>query len=321
MENVEIIGVGYAQAQQKVTNLDLSKVVDTNDEWIQKRTGIESRYITKTENTSDLALRASLCAIKDAHIDRKEIDLILCTTTTPDCLTPSTACLVQEKLGLNDSAVMAFDINAACSGFVYGLQIASYMLKQYKCALVIGAETLSKILDWSDRSTCVLFGDGAGAAILKASTTKQMAFFGQSKGDAKGLLQLKGWPIAPLLQNKKSVHSYLKMDGKEVFRFALDAMQKSIYMLLERENIDLEDIDLWIPHQANIRIIQHVAKRIGLPLDKVYTNLQEYGNTSAASIAIALADAKEKGVLKEGMKVLLVGFGAGLTYGAVYIEW
>ena len=216
---------------------------------------------------------------------------------------------------------MAFDINAACSGFVYGLQIASYMLKQYTCALVIGAETLSKIIDWHDRSTCVLFGDGAGAAILRTSATKQMAFFAQSEGDVQGVLQGKGRPIGKPLTNDIQPYAYLTMDGSEVFRFAIKAMQKSIETLMEKEGLSLKDIDVWIPHQANIRIIQHVAKRMHLDLEKFYINLQEYGNTSAASIAIALADAKEKGVLKEGMKVILVGFGAGLTYGAVYLEW
>lgn len=321
MEMIQIKGVGYAQAQQKVTNEDLSKIVDTSDEWIRQRTGIQTRFVTVDENTSDLSYRASLRAIQDAQIHPTDIDLIICATATPDNVTPAVACLIQERLGLNGQHVMAFDLNAACSGFVFGLQVAGYMLKGYHCALVIGAETLSKVVDWTDRNTCVLFGDGAGAAILKPSTSKHMSSFAQSIGDAKGVLTARGFALKKPLVNGDKDYSYLYMDGREVYRFAVGAMQEAIEKVLQQEQIDLEDIDLIIPHQANLRIIKHVAKRMKLDESRFYVNVQEYGNTSAASIAIALASAKEEGYLHEGMKIVLTGFGGGLTYGAVYIEW
>ncbi|MGN1277026.1 MAG: beta-ketoacyl-ACP synthase 3, partial [Floccifex sp.] len=212
MENVEIIGCGYAKAQKKLLNTDLEKMVDTSDEWIVQRTGIHSRYITQTQNTSDLAFQAAKNAIADAKIDVSSIDCILVATATPDCITPSTACLVQEKLGLNGQECTSFDINAACSGFVYGISLASMMLENYSTILVIGAETLSKIIDWNDRNTCVLFGDGAGAAIIQKSNQKRMVSYTKSTGDKDGFLMCRGIS----LQEKQM--SYLEMNGKEVFR-------------------------------------------------------------------------------------------------------
>ncbi|MGM9946545.1 beta-ketoacyl-ACP synthase III [Floccifex sp.] len=315
MENVKIIGCGYAKAEKKLFNTDLEKIVDTSDEWIVQRTGIHSRYITQTKNTSDLAFEAAKKAIKDAQIDVSLIDCILVATTTPDCITPSTACLVQEKLGLNGQECTSFDLNAACSGFVYGLSLASMMLETYSTILVIGAETLSKIIDWNDRNTCVLFGDGAGAALIQKSNQGRMVSFTKSTGDKDGFLMCKGLS----LQEKEM--SYLEMNGKEVFRFAIEAMPYSIEKVLEKANQKIEDIDLFIPHQANIRILKHVAKKMKIDFDRIFVNLDEFGNTSSASIAIALAQAKEQGKIKKGMKMVLTGFGAGFTSGAIYLEW
>lgn len=322
MNHVKLIGTGYASAKHCISNDDLSKIVDTNDAWIYSRTGIKTRYISSDENTSDLGYRAACKAIENANIAASEIDLIIVATITPDHFTPSCACLIQEKLGLNDCHVMAFDISAACSGFVYGLQIASAMLATHKCALVIGSETLSKIIDWQDRNTCVLFGDGAGAAVLKQEVSdKRIAFYSQSIGDNKGTLEAKGVSLDKTpLHNSEKTFGYMKMDGAEVFRFALKAMEEAITQVLSQVEVSLDEVDLIIPHQANIRIIRSVAKRMKLAEDKFFVNVEHFGNTSAASVAIALAQAFEQGKIKAGMKLVLVGFGAGFTYAASYIE-
>lgn len=321
MKNITLLGCGYAAAEHCVTNVDLENVVDTNDEWINQRTGIRSRYVSSQENTSDLGYRAAMDAIKKAKIDVKAIDLIVVATTTPDHFTPSSACLIQERLGLNDCHVMAFDINAACSGFLYAMHVASSMLGQYHCALVIGSETLSKIIDWKDRNTCVLFGDGAGAAILCSTPSdKQVEFFAQSIGDHKGILRAEGIPLHGALKNVDKTFGYLQMDGGEVYRFAVKAMEDAMNKVLSQANKTMEDVDLIIPHQANIRIIRHVAKRMNIKEDKFFINLEKFGNTSAASVATALAQAFEEMKIQQGSKVLLVGFGAGFTYAACYLE-
>lgn len=321
MKNISLVGCGYAVAKHQITNADLEKVVDTNDEWITQRTGIQSRFVSSDENTSDLGYRAACDAIEKAKVDAKTIDLIVVATTTPDCFTPSCACLIQERLGLNDCHVMAFDVNAACSGFLYAMHVASSMLGQYKCALLIGSETLSKIIDWTDRNTCVLFGDGAGAAILRYEPNdKQMEYFAQSMGDNKGVLRAEGVMMHAPLKNADKSFGYLQMDGSEVFRFAVKAMEDGILKVLSQANKSIDDIDMIIPHQANIRIIRNVAKRMKLEEDKFYINLNTFGNTSAASVAIALAQAIEEGKVQKGMKILLVGFGAGFTYAASYLE-
>lgn len=321
MKNRTILGSGYAVPKHCITNVDLEKVVDTSDEWIVQRTGIKSRYISTDENTSDLGYRAAVQAITNANIDKEDIDVIIVATITPDHVTPSVACLIREKLGIERS-IMAFDINAACSGFVYGLQIATSLLEEYKTILVVGSETCSKIIDWNDRNTCVLFGDGAGALLVRREeNNKEMTFFSQSMVDVKQALIGKGKPLSPVpLQNLEPVSSYLFMDGSEVFRFAIKALEESIHEVLKKANKTLEEIDLIIPHQANIRIIKHVAKRLKLEEDKFFVNVEKYGNTSAASVAIAFAQAQEEGKLKEGMNIILVGFGAGLTYASSYME-
>lgn len=321
MNNILISGSGYAVAGQRITNDDLAQVVDTSNQWIVTRTGIHSRYVSTDENTSQLAYRAAVKAIENSGIDKNEIDLIIVATMTADNFTPSTACLVQDMLGLNGNHVMAFDVNAACSGFLYAAHIAAAMLGQYKCALVIGAETLSKLVDWTDRNTCVLFGDGAGAFVMQAADSeKQLYFYAQSIGDSSGTLQAAALPMHPALQNTEKTFGYLQMDGNEVFRFAIRAMEQAIAEALTMAGRTIDEIDLIIPHQANMRIISHVARRMKLPLERFFTNLADFGNTSAASIPIAFAQAHEQGLLKQGMKIILVGFGGGFTYGSAYLE-
>ena len=319
MNSIEILGTGFVRAQKKISNLDLEKRVDTSDEWIVQRTGISSRYVSETENTSDLAYQASLQAIEDANIQREDIDVIIVATMTPDCITPSTACLVQAKLGLNDCPIFAFDINGACSGFLYAFQIASDLLSRYEHILVIGSETISKMIDWSDRSTCVLFGDGAGAMILGRGAT-QLYHYANSEGDTQQVLQANGLSLVQDLQNNEPSTHYLIMKGNDVFRFAVRVLKESIENVLAQSNLTMDDIDLVIPHQANYRIISHVAKKMKVDLSKFYMNLQEFGNTSAASIPIAYAMAQREGKIPANGRVILVGFGAGLTYGATLID-
>lgn len=318
MTTLKCAGIGYAKAQREVKNTDLAQIVDTSDAWIQSRTGICSRYITETENTSDLAVRASLKALEDAKKSSEDIDAILCCTVTADCTTPSTASLIQGKLGCKKD-ILAFDINAACSGFIYGLITASHLLENYPCILVVASETLSKLIDWSDRNTCVLFGDGAGAAIVEKG--QPISFYTMGQSDQKGVLWAPSRSLRQPLRQAVQEVGFLQMQGREVFRFAVRAMQEAIENVLEQEHKSLDDVDLIIPHQANLRIIQHVAKQVHLPLSKFYLNLEQFGNTSAASIAIALVCAKAEGVLKRGMRIVCVGFGAGLTSGAIYMEW
>lgn len=319
----KIKGFGYAKANRRVTNEELSCHVDTNHEWIVSRTGIESRYVSEVENTSDLGCRAAQMAIHHAGIAREDIDLIITATFTPDYTTPSTACLIQEKLGLNEQHVMAFDINAACSGFLYALQCAHAMLDahQAKHALIIGAETISKQLDWNDRNTCIIFGDGAGAIVLsEEKCAGRMLHFAGSKGDCEGIIHSDAPHPRALFTPQEYLPSYVHMEGSATFRFALKAMQESIEDVLRQSGESIEDIDWIVPHQANKRIITNVCRHTGIDMNRVYMNIHEYGNTSAASIPLALGEMSEKGLLKEGMKIILSGFGAGFTWAGAYIE-
>lgn len=318
MENVKIIGCGLAEAERCVTNTDLESVVETSDEWIASRTGIRSRRISITENTSDLAVRAAHEAIVDSGIDPHEIRIIIVATLSPDCVTPSCACLVQAALGLNDAPVMAFDLNAACSGFLFALETAAALLKDDGCALVIGAETLSKILNWKDRSTCVLFGDGAGACIIRRDGNAEMNFYSRSRGDTAHALWCRSRSLQPDLANVTEEKGYLEMNGREVFRFAIQAMPDAIRAVMQGE--PAENIDLLIPHQANLRILDYVSKKMNFPMEKMAVSLDRYGNTSSASVPIALAEAWRSGRIHENMTVVLVGFGAGFTWGACRIR-
>lgn len=314
---MKILGFGKAVPRKIVTNDDLSKFVETSDEWIFQRTGIRERRISD-ENTSELAYRSAVDAIKNSNIDKNEIDLIVCATMTPDNFTPSVACMVQEKLGLGDN-VTAFDVNAACTGFVFALKIVASMLNTYhKKALVIGCETLSKIIDFEDRNTCVLFGDGAGAIVVEKDG-KSEEFYTCSFGNDKDLVA-ENVEMNFEMKNKVLKSGFLKMNGKEIFKFAINVIEKSIDNILDRTNLKLEDIKLIIPHQANQRIISNVAKKLNVDNDKFFVNLEKYGNTSAASVPMALCEAFESNKITKGDKVILVGFGGGLTWGSTIIE-
>lgn len=321
---IYIAGSGVGKAAHKVTNDELSTIMDTSHEWIYSRTGIASRYISETQSTVDLAYLAARNALTMGQVAKEDIDLIVVATMTPDYFTPSCACLVQERLGLNDKQVMAFDMNAACSGFLYALQVVMAMLesKQYRCALIIGAEVMSKILNWEDRSTSILFGDGAGALLLSTSAgipIKRYAHYHGSKGNA-AVLQAPALAARPRFTDLKPTSHYLSMDGPEVFRFAVDAMMNCMDRILTETEQIISDIDLIIPHQANVRIIQSVMRKYQIREEQIFLNLQEYGNTSAASVAIAFATLQANQRIHSGMKVILVGFGAGLTWGTTYLE-
>lgn len=317
------IGFGYALPKRKVSNDELAQVVDTNDEWISSRTGIKARYISETENTSDLGVRAALAAIADAKIAKEDIDMILCATFTPDCTTPSTACIIQAKLGLNDVGIMAFDINAACSGFLYALRCGDAYIQSgmAKHVLIVGSEVISKQLDWQDRDTCVIFADGAGACVLSPDAKMQSLYhYTRSKGDLDGIITASAPLPRPLFSEQELSRHYVHMKGSATFRFAVSAMQESIEAVLHEADLTCEKIDYLVPHQANIRIINHVTKRLMIPQDHVFINIDQVGNTSAASIPIALGQMKEQGLLQPGMNLVLSGFGAGFTWAGALIK-
>lgn len=310
MNNIKILKSGKAIIDTVMSNDDLSQIIDTSDEWIYSRTGIKERKIAKDLSTLDLAYNASLEMLKD--FDKTRIKYVIVATITPDRLTPSMACLLQAKLGLNGQEIMAFDLNAACSGFVYALKVASSLLSDNECALVVGVDKLSKIIDYKDRNTCVLFGDGAAGVIIeKNSDYSPLYSYAKSIGDDQDILYCK--------INDSNV-GYLNMDGKAVFRFATEALDNGIKQVLKQANLTIDDIDLIIPHQANSRIIDYVAKKLKQPLDKFYTNLEYYGNTSAASVPLAYHQAKIENRIKPGMNIIMVGFGAGFTYGSILIK-
>lgn len=321
---VGILGTGSYLPEKVMTNDDLSKFVDTNDEWIRTRTGIRERRIAaENEATSDLAYKAAEKAIENAKIDKNEIDLVIVATMSPDHITPATAAIVQDKLGINAAA---FDLSAACTGFVYAFTTGYSFVKSgiYKKVLVIGAETMSRILDWEDRTTCVLFGDGAGAVVLgQIENGGYIASHLVSDGSgAEDVIIPAGGSRNPVSKeeiDKREI--YFKMKGSDVFKFAVRAFPETVENVLAQGNITADDVDMFIPHQANIRIIESIAKRFKQPLDKFYVNLQRYGNTSGASIPLALDEANKEGKLKKEDKVVMVGFGGGLTYGSILLEW
>lgn len=320
--NVEIIGTGSYAPERIVTNDELSQIMDTSHEWIKSRTGICERRISEGENTSDIAIKASNKAIEDADIDVSDIDLIICATITPDYFTPSTACIIQSAIGAHNA--VCFDISAACTGFIYSLSIAEKFIRsgQYSCALVIGVETLSKIIDWKDRNTSVLFGDGGGAAILRKSREEGLLGFYLGSNGSKGkALTCAAVPVSNFLIGKRESSQTVSMDGKEIFKFAVRTMSDTILKLTKDMNISKDDIKCVIPHQANLRIIETASSRLNIPIEKFYINLDKYGNTSAGSIPIALDEVNKKGIVKKGDKILLVGFGGGLTFGGGIVEW
>jgi 3-oxoacyl-[acyl-carrier-protein] synthase-3 len=321
----KIISTGAYVPQRIVKNDELSKMVETNDEWITSRTGIKERRISSGEKTYQIAAKAAKEAIKNAGIDKEEIDMIILATITPDFFMPSTANLVQAELGLDD--IPSFDVTAGCTGFIYALQIADQFIKskQSKTILVIGVEVLSKVIDWSDRNTCVLFGDGAGAVILKSSSQEGIiCTYTGSQGDLKEFLTLPAVPLKnPFLDipNNNGKPNNISMNGKEVFQFAIRIMIKSISQVLNKSDLSMDDIDYIVPHQANIRIIDYVAQKLKIEREKFITNLDRFGNTSSASVPLALDEAHKKKMLCPGDRIIMVAFGGGLTWGAALLNW
>lgn len=319
-----ITGWGKYVPERIMTNVELSTMVDTSDEWIRTRTGIERRHIADPkEATSDLATKAAWAALQCADVDPNELDLIIVATCTPDYHIPNTACQVQDSLGASRAG--AFDLNAACSGFVYALSMASQAIISggNSNVLVIGAETLSRFVDWTQRDTCVLFGDGAGAVVLQASDKPSglLSFVLGSDGSGGELLIMRngGTRVPPkgIMSGDGGIH----MNGKEVYRFATRVMGKAAKEAIDRARLVPDDISLFIPHQANLRIIDSAAKHLGIPMERVFVNVQNYGNTSSASIPIALCEAIEEGRMQPGDNICVVGFGAGLTWAAATIRW
>ena len=323
---VHIVGTGSYVPDRILTNADLEKIVDTTDEWITTRSGIKERRIAPDYIcTSDMATEAARRAMDQAGIRAEEIDLIICATITPDMPFPATACVIQNKIGAKRAA--AFDLEAACSGFLYGLEVGQQFITSgtYDTVLVIGAEKLSTIVDWQDRSTCVLFGDGAGAAILRSRGEEHgilTTCMGADGSQADILMMPAGGSKFPA--SKESVSAgmhHLKMSGKEVYKQAVIAMQSAAEEALQKCNLTINDIKCVIPHQANSRIIEAIADRLGAPMEKIYMNLQRYGNVSAASVAIALDEAAREGRFQRGDLILLVVFGSGLTWASCVIQW
>jgi len=307
--NAGIIGVGRYVPEKVVKNTDLEKIMDTSDEWIRTRTGIEERRIAGDDmDTSDMAFEAAKNAIEHAGISPKEIDLILVATVTPDQPFPTVACMLQDRLGAANAAAM--DISAACAGFMYGLATAQQFITSgaYRYVLVVGVEKLSKITDWSDRNTAVLFGDGAGAAVVGPVS--------EGRGILAFDLGADGSGGKYLYQDR-----YIHMNGREVFKFAVRQMGESCIRVIEKAGLSKEDVDFLIPHQANIRIMESARQRLELPVEKMSKTVHKYGNTSAASIPISLVEELEAGKIKDDQVIVMVGFGGGLTWGAVLLKW
>jgi 3-oxoacyl-[acyl-carrier-protein] synthase-3 len=307
--NAGIIGVGRYLPEKVVTNADLEKIMDTSDEWIRTRTGIQERRIAPDDiGTADMGYEAALKALKDAGLKAEDLDLIIVSTVTPDYPFPSASCMIQEKLGATKAA--AFDVSAACAGFMYGMITAKQFIETgaYKYVLVIGVEKLSKIINWEDRNTAVLFGDGAGAVVMG------------SVSEGRGILSFElgadGTGGKYLYQE-----DYIAMNGREVFKFAVRQMGESSINVIEKAGLSKEDVDFLIPHQANIRIMESARQRLELPEEKMSKTIQSYGNTSAASIPISMVEDLESGKIKDDDLIVMVGFGGGLTWGAIAIRW
>lgn len=326
MNNIgtRLIGTGSYMPDLKLTNEMLESMVDTNDEWIVKRTGIRERRIAQNTATWELALEAGRRALEDAALDASELDLIIVGTATPDFFTPSVSCMVQGKLGA--SKAMAFDLSAACSGFVYSVEVADSFIRAGKAknVLVICAETLSRIIDYTDRSTCVIFGDGAAAAVFQASEQEGvLTTYMRANGTLGECLKAQCLPVEdPLAQGPRAVcdHRFLKMAGSDVFRFTASAVPEAIDAVLHQANMTADQINWFVLHQANVRILQMVTTRYGLDPKKVYVNIDRYGNTSGVSVALCLDEMRKNGQLKAGQHIVISGFGGGLTYGAALIR-
>jgi 3-oxoacyl-[acyl-carrier-protein] synthase III len=325
-QNAGIIGMGHSYPDGLLTNADLEKIVDTNDEWITSRTGIKQRHkAAKDEYTSQFAVKAANQALERAGIDAKDIDIIVCATTTPDQILPSTGCIIQAEIGANNAA--AYDVVAACSGFLYGLTTVESMIRtgQVKNALVIGAEVLTKYVDYTDRGTCVIFGDGAGAAVLSAVPDNKGILATKIRSDGRYLEQLYspggGTRMPASHQTIDDGQHFFKMKGNELFKVAVRSMAEISAEMLAKAGYTVDDVKVVIPHQANQRITDAVASRLGVPEEKVYSNIAQHGNTSAASIPIALDECIQNGTVLEGDLVLLTAFGGGVTWGGTLIRF
>ncbi|MFD2256232.1 beta-ketoacyl-ACP synthase III [Luteolibacter algae] len=322
-----IAGTGSYVPKTVLTNEDLAQRVDTSDEWIFSRTGIRERRIAaEGENTSHMASEAARKALEQAGLDAAEVQLIIVATITPDTLTPATACYVQQQIGAKKA--VAFDISAACSGFLYAMKLCKRMIADgaFENALIIGAEKLSAFVNWEDRTTCVLFGDGAGAAVLRRSKEGEGAILATEMGTDGNLTHILNIPgggsACPINESNAGEHlAALSMQGKEVFKHAVNRMKEAAETVIKRADLQAEDIACVIPHQANLRIIDAIADRLTVPNEKVFVNLDKYGNTSAAAVAIALDEANRSGAFKRGENIVLVVFGAGLTWAAAAIRW
>ncbi|HET9913384.1 MAG TPA: beta-ketoacyl-ACP synthase III [Anaerolineales bacterium] len=326
MPYAHITGWGMSAPEKVLTNDDISKMVETSDEWIRERTGIRERRIAREDQfPSTLGLEASVKALKVANLHPRDLDLIICSSSSPEYIFPATACLIQDQLGASKAG--AFDLLAACTGFVYALNMGAQAIRSgsVKNVLVIGAETLSRFINWKDRNTCILFGDGAGAFVLQASDQPGgvLSAVMHSDGSGSDLLTIAGGGSrhpsteATILEGKH----YVQMDGKEVFRFATRVMASATREVLDCAGLTLDQVQWIVPHQANIRIIEAAARGLKLPMDRFIVNLERYGNTSTASVPMAMVEALEKGQIKPGDKIVMIGFGGGLTWGAVAAEW
>ncbi len=326
MPVARIAGTGFAVPDRIMTNDDLEHLVDTSDEWITARTGISTRHIISDGVvTSDLSSEAALKALDDAGVKAKDVDIIILGTISGDVAFPATACYVQEKIGAVNAA--AFDLSAACSGFVYGLTVCNglFSANNMKNALVIGAETLSRITNWQDRNTCVLFGDGAGAAVLQPSNDGKgiLSSYLKSDGRLSSLLMNPGKGAQKDFYDAdgKKMLPFINMQGRETYKYAVRCMEEAMYKSIEQAQVSIDDITLLIPHQANVRIIDMIIERTGINKDRVYVNLDRYGNTSAASVPIALDEARKEGLLPDGSLCLMTVFGGGFTWGSVLIRF
>lgn len=334
MQGIKILGTGSYIPPKVVTNNDFAEYIETSDEWIRSRTGIGERHISDDKSNVQMAVEAANKAIADSGVSPEEIDLVIASTCTPDYFYPSMSCMIQAETGAVNAA--AVDVNAACTGFIVALDMAHKYLNfdEYKNILIVASERLSTHLDYEDRASCVLFGDGAGAVVVTKSDKKFCSFIGAS-GEAEGpnktlYCKVNYDPNCPFIDDKKlydgiitndKQHKYLQMAGKGVYKFAVTAMPKAAQIVCDKVGTDVKDVDLVIPHQANIRIIETAVKTMGIDPEKVYTHLEHYGNTSSSCIPMCLDDLKRAGKLYDGMKICLVGFGAGLTYGAAYLEY
>jgi len=320
---MNVIGTGSYLPTGILSNDDLQGLVETSDEWITSRTGIRNRHLTTGENTSTLATRAAHAALKKARIEACDIELIVVATSTPDTFIPGVSHQVLKNLGIE--CAMAFDLNAACTGFVYALDVVESLMRSrdFKYGLVIGAEVLSKMVDWGDRNTCVLFGDGAGAVVVKQQDSGRTFLYAKCTAipDVQDALTSGGLVINNPLHKGEADRFYIQMEGQEVFKFAVSSVCESVAEALDETGIEASAVDYYVLHQANSRILSYVAKRLEIPIAKCYSTISQTGNTSAASIPIVIDEMNEKGLLKKGMKIVLSGFGAGLTYGTIILEW